>query len=149
MHVAAFATTQAGGLAVHLGGHCVQVHILGNGEMVWAVSPDHGVVAAQVGAYPDGHRFLAGSQVHFAGHRTGADVESQSLLDLWRELGLEIDLGHGLLVLPDLDHFFVHPQQLFSCRLHRCNASSSMGGVRAAVIGGSGGVQPALPCHCV
>ena len=118
VHVAALALAQAGDLAEHLGRHRVERHALGNGEVVRPVRADHGVLLLEVRADAHRHRLLAGGQVHLARHRPGADVKRQALLDVGRQLALQIDIGHGLLVVPDLHHLLVHPEQSVFVRLH-------------------------------
>jgi pyruvate dehydrogenase E1 component alpha subunit len=54
--------------------------------------------------------------VALARHRACADVKRQPFLDMRRQLAFQIDRGHGLLEVPYLQHFFVHPQFcLFAC----------------------------------
>ena len=67
----------SGGLAEHLGGHGIERHALGNGEVMRAVRADHGIFRAQVRAYAHGHRLLPGREMHLARHRAGADIEGR------------------------------------------------------------------------
>jgi hypothetical protein len=118
VHVAALAAAQAGHLAEHLGRHLRQWHALGDGEVVRPVRADHRVAIVEVRANAHGHRLLPRGQVHFARHRTAADIEGQALLYLGRQLAFEVDLRHGLLVVSNLDHLRVHPAQLVWGRGH-------------------------------
>jgi hypothetical protein len=82
------------------------------------VRADHRVFLLQVRADADGHRLLPGGEMHLAGHRPRADVESEPLLDLRGKLALEVDGCHRLLVVADLDHLLVHPRQRFVAVSH-------------------------------
>ena len=82
------------------------------------VGADDGVVVTQMGAHPDGDRLLAGGQMHLSRHRSARDVERETVLDVGRELALEIDVHHPLLEVTDDEHRLVHPQELIFVRVH-------------------------------
>jgi hypothetical protein len=118
VHVAALAAAEPGDLAEDLGGHAIERHALGDGEVVRPVGADHGVLRSQVRADADGDRLLAGREVHLAGHRARGDVEGQPRLDVRRQLAFQIDLRQRLLVAADQQHRLVHPQQAFGRGFH-------------------------------
>jgi hypothetical protein len=60
MHMAALATAKSGRFAEHLGGHAVQRHALGDGEVMRPVRADHRIFLAQMSTHPHGHRLLSG-----------------------------------------------------------------------------------------
>ena len=118
VHVTALAAAEAGRLAEHLGGELVERDALGDREVMRPVGADDGVVVAQVGAHPDRDRLLSGGQVHLARHRPAGDVERESVLDVRRQLALEIDVHHPLLEVADDEHRLVHPEELIFVRVH-------------------------------
>src|ERR1700682_6794890 len=59
-------------------------------------------------------------------HWSTADVEGKALLDIGRQLALEIDGDHRLLKLADHQHCLVHPEQLIGTRLHRPTSRAAL-----------------------
>jgi hypothetical protein len=110
--MAALAAAKSRALAEALGGHRRQRHALGDGKVMRTVRSEDRVVRAEVRDHADGNRFLPRGQVHLARDRPRPDVKRQPLLDVRGKLSLEVDLRHGLLVVANPHHRFVHPQQL-------------------------------------
>ena len=88
MHVAALALAQARLFAEDLRRHPLQVNAFGNGDVMGAVRAGDGVGSAQVGTDANGHRLLAGGQVHLSWHRAPANVENG-------RFAFHIHLRHG------------------------------------------------------
>jgi hypothetical protein len=119
VHVPSFSLTQTGHLAKHLSSHGVKGHTLRNREVVGPVCTHNRVVLVQMSTNTNRNRLLAGGEVHLTGHGATTNVEGKAFLDMGRQLALQIDLCHRLLVQADQGHGFVHPEQLVASRLHR------------------------------